>query len=57
MTTNEDFSEFDNYNWSNDTLLTVIECAQRGVPTAIEEYEKRRKQLDLPPLDTISGNS
>lgn len=49
--------DFADYDWSNDTLLTVIDCAQQGIPTAIKEYERRQKELELPPLATISGKA
>jgi len=53
----KEFCDFDDYDWSEDTLLTVIDCAQQGIPTAIAEYNKRKKELDLPPLDTLNASS
>jgi hypothetical protein len=49
--------ELENYDFSEDTLLTVIDCAEAGIASAIKEYNKRKKELDLPPLDTVSGKA
>jgi hypothetical protein len=47
----------DNLDWANETLLSVIDAANSGVPTAIKELQKREKELALPIIDTVSGKA
>jgi hypothetical protein len=47
----------DNLDWANETLLSVIDAANSGVPTAIKELQKREKELGLPIIDTVSGKA
>jgi hypothetical protein len=46
-----------NLDWANETLLSVIDAANSGVPTAIKELQKREKELGLPIIDTVSGKA
>ena len=48
---------FADYNWHEDTLLTVIDGAQAGIPTAIKELKRREKELGLPIIDTVSAKA
>ena len=51
------YCDFDDYDWSKDTLLTVMDNAKKGVPSAIKELKRREKELGLPIIDTVSGEA
>ena len=48
---------FDDYNWKEDTLMNVIDGANQGIPTAIEELKRREKELGLSIIDTVSAKA
>jgi hypothetical protein len=48
---------FKDYNWHEDTLANVIDGAEQGIQTAIEELRRREKELGLPIIDTVSGKA
>jgi len=48
---------FKDYNWHEDTLANVIDGAEQGIQTAIEELKRREKELGLPIIDTVSGEA
>jgi hypothetical protein len=47
----------EDYNWSEDTLLNVVDGANQGIPTAIEELKRREKELGLSIIDTVSAKA
>jgi hypothetical protein len=50
----EEDCNFKDYNWQEDTLANVIDGAEQGIKTAIEELKRREKELGLPIIDTVS---
>jgi hypothetical protein len=46
-----------NTDWANETIITVLEAAKAGIPSAIKEKAKREKELGLPIIDTVSGKA
>jgi hypothetical protein len=42
------------YNWEEETLLSVIDGAEAGISNAIKELKRREKELGLPIIDTVS---
>jgi len=53
----KDTCDFDNYNWSEDTLANVIDAAEQGIDSAAEELKRREKELGLPIIDTLSAKA
>ena len=47
----------EDYDWSEDTLLSVIDGANQGIPTAMAELERREKELGLSIIDTVSAKA
>lgn len=48
----EDCDTGPDFDWEGQTLQVIVESAKFGVPGAIAELERRRKQIDK--LDTVT---
>lgn len=46
-----------NFDWDDETMVTVMELAQAGNSQAKKELAKREKQLGITSIATLSGNS
>lgn len=45
------------FDWSQETLVTVIDAANMGDPEAKAELARREKQLGITSIATLSGNT
>lgn len=48
-----DCTNFEDYDFKQDTLDVVFRCAEDGIPTAIKELQRRCKELGLPLPDFV----
>lgn len=45
------------FNWEEETFITVLEMAKKGDPEAKKELARREKQLGITSVATLSGNT
>lgn len=45
------------FDWSQETFVTVLEMAEAGDPEAMAELAKREKALGVTSIATLSGNT
>lgn len=46
-----------NFDWDDETMVTIMELAQAGNLNAKKELAKREKQLGITSIATLSGNT
>lgn len=45
------------FDWSQETIMTLLDAASAGDPEAKKELAKREKQLGITSVATLSGNT